>query len=506
MTERAGFTQGFVERFVISPGMKSEKGAPYARPERDLQTSLPVRVNAIELARRRHARLWMTLSLLGSDLVSLFLSFGLANLLLSLFAGSTSLSAPNPINSIPLLLFFVLAYAASGLYPAIGVSPVDELRLLSKATVIVFALLLTYTLLEDASVPMPRAWLILACPIALLLTQGDRWLLRIWARNRGVWGEPVAIVGTGRQTQHIQTYIKDSIRLGMRPVVMIDGFWSPTQDLATLLKGTGIRSAVLVVSEMSTEMKSWIIDQRQYPFHHLILIPPLEWGYSLGITTHDLEGMLGLGVPQNLLNRWVQWIKRSLDLSIILLGSTVIFPLGLIMALLVRLDSRGPIFYAQERVGVDGKSFKVWKFRTMVNNAEQVLQKYLADNADLKQEWLSAHKLKDDPRVTRIGKILRKLSLDELPQLWNVLIGEMSLVGPRPIPLNELDCYDRGLNLYKQVRPGITGLWQVSGRNECSYADRMRYNEYYIRNWSIWLDIYILLRTVWVVLSQRGAY
>ena len=142
----------------------------------------------------------------------------------------------------------------------------------------------------------------------------------------------------------------------------------------------------------------------------------------------------------------------------------------------------------------------------MVSNADHVLQDYLNNTPDLKAEWEATHKLKNDPRVTRVGKFLRKLSLDELPQVWNVLLGEMSVVGPRPIVEAETVYYRHVLNIYKLVRPGITGLWQVSGRNDTGYEQRVRYDEYYIRNWSVWLDIYILLRTVFVVLTQRGAY
>ena len=142
----------------------------------------------------------------------------------------------------------------------------------------------------------------------------------------------------------------------------------------------------------------------------------------------------------------------------------------------------------------------------MVSNADQVLPEYLALHPDLKAEWDATRKLKNDPRTTRIGRILRSLSLDELPQIWNVLKGEMSIVGPRPIVDAETERYSHIFSLYKLVRPGMTGLWQVSGRNDSGYGERVRYDEYYIRNWSIWLDIYILLRTVWVVLSHRGAY
>jgi len=141
-----------------------------------------------------------------------------------------------------------------------------------------------------------------------------------------------------------------------------------------------------------------------------------------------------------------------------------------------------------------------------VQNAEQALTEYLRANPQSQREWEATQKLREDPRITRVGKFLRKFSIDEVPQLFNVLLGDMSLVGPRPIVNSELHRYGDKLGIYSSIRPGVTGLWQVSGRNHTSYDERVRYDIYYVRHWSVWLDIYILLRTVWVVLSRDGAY
>ena len=142
----------------------------------------------------------------------------------------------------------------------------------------------------------------------------------------------------------------------------------------------------------------------------------------------------------------------------------------------------------------------------MVENADEILEEYLYQNPDLRVEWTDNHKLKEDPRITRVGNVLRKLSLDELPQLWNIIRGEMSLVGPRPIVNEEKYRYGDIFELYTCVLPGMTGLWQVSGRNNTTYEQRVKLDSYYVKNWSIWLDIYILIKTVWVVLSRDGAY
>jgi len=199
-------------------------------------------------------------------------------------------------------------------------------------------------------------------------------------------------------------------------------------------------------------------------------------------------------------------IARILDISMILLAIPYILLTFLIIAILIKLDSPGPVFYRQTRIGRFGRKFHIYKFRTMVQNADQVLQNYLDNFPQLKAQWLATHKLKQDPRVTRLGAILRKLSLDELPQLWNILIGDMSLVGPRPIVDAEVVKYGRCFNLYVQVRPGLTGLWQVSGRNDTTYARRVELDEYYVRHRCLKLYFQILWKTVFVVLKKDGAY
>jgi Undecaprenyl-phosphate galactose phosphotransferase WbaP len=199
-------------------------------------------------------------------------------------------------------------------------------------------------------------------------------------------------------------------------------------------------------------------------------------------------------------------LKRSIDLILGLAGFLVALPLMVVIAVLVRLDSPGPALYTQSRMGRGGCRFKMWKFRTMVDGAEAVLEQYLAANPAAQAEWDLNQKLKHDPRITHMGHILRKLSLDELPQFWNILLGDMSLVGPRPIVADEIRHYADRFHWYTSVRPGLTGLWQVSGRNNLGCAVRVALDEYYVRNWSVWMDIDILLRTGWVVLRGDGAY
>jgi len=214
--------------------------------------------------------------------------------------------------------------------------------------------------------------------------------------------------------------------------------------------------------------------------------------------------VIGLGLPGIL--GWKRTLKRSFDVLAVSVGLIVLSPFFLIIAVLIKLDSKGSIFYCHERIGLNGCTIRMWKFRTMIQGADQLLENFLKNSPNFKAEWEAKFKLKKDPRITRIGRILRKWSLDELPQLYNVLNGEMSLVGPRPIVEAEIERYRGVINLYRKVRPGITGLWQVSGRTDVTYESRVGFDTYYVTNWSFWLDIIILFRTIGVLLKRKGAF
>ncbi|NIX78084.1 sugar transferase [Microvirga terricola] len=198
--------------------------------------------------------------------------------------------------------------------------------------------------------------------------------------------------------------------------------------------------------------------------------------------------------------------KRVLDVNIAALMLFLLLPLMVCIYGLIRFDSGRPILFRQQRVGLGGRSFACLKFRTMTPNADKVLQELLERSPEARREWEQSFKLRNDPRVTPLGKFLRRSSLDELPQLFNVLAGDMSLVGPRPIVAAEMSRYGEALPLYLSVRPGLTGLWQVSGRSDCSYPERVALDEHYVQTWSLWNDAKIALRTINAVLSRRGSF
>jgi exopolysaccharide biosynthesis polyprenyl glycosylphosphotransferase len=223
---------------------------------------------------------------------------------------------------------------------------------------------------------------------------------------------------------------------------------------------------------------------------------------TTGLTVKEFAYIPLVGVNKVRLTGINKLVKLFFDYTLTVPGLLFISPLLLLIAAAIKLDSPGPVFHRRRVMGVNGKQFDAFKFRTMLINGDEILSKY----PELQDKLAQNHKLKNDPRITRIGHVLRKLSLDELPQLLNVLRGEMSLVGPRIISPKEMKKYYQwGINLLT-IKPGITGLWQVSGRSDISYEERVRLDMHYIRNWSIWLDLQLLWRTLPAVLKSQGAY
>jgi Undecaprenyl-phosphate galactose phosphotransferase WbaP len=249
-----------------------------------------------------------------------------------------------------------------------------------------------------------------------------------------------------------------------------------------------------------------VFEEYCHSFQRVVFIPDHLGTSCLEVSTREMRGDLGLEIKQRNHRVLSIFLKRAFDIVFSLMLIVLFAPMWIGLIFLVRQCSSGSIFFAHTRHGRNGKTFPALKFRTMVSNADEVLKRYLEQNPSELREWLDTHKLRTDPRVTSIGKFLRRYSIDELPQLVNVLKGEMSIVGPRPIVRAEIQRYGSGYELYKKMPPGLTGLWQISGRSNTSYAQRVAFDEYYVRNWSLWMDLYILSCTVRAVFSAEGAY
>ncbi|WP_308389696.1 undecaprenyl-phosphate galactose phosphotransferase WbaP [Acidithiobacillus sp. AMEEHan] len=373
--------------------------------------------------------------------------------------------------------------------------------------------------------PLSRLWLFSFWLLALLLVPAVRLLLRrafLWLK---LWKRPVAVIGSGPAAWDAIAAVQSDPVLGyeVRWVLCPDDTepYARLSDprnhfhvtplgsdpLATL-RALGSPETILALDNKQWSLQESLIRLLGLHYPNLAIAPALR-----GLPLYGLEVMhffshevFMLRIRDNLARPGPRLVKRAFDLlsSVVLL--LVLSPVFLFIAWRIKAGDGGPVFFRQERVGRAGQSFACWKFRSMVPDAEARLRRYLAENPAIAEEYQRNFKLRDDPRITRIGKFLRRSSLDELPQLFNVLFGEMSLVGPRPLLARETERYGPNIALYHLVRPGITGLWQVSGRSETTFDDRSALDAWYVKNWTLWYDIVILLRTVGVVLGRNGAY
>jgi undecaprenyl-phosphate galactose phosphotransferase len=330
------------------------------------------------------------------------------------------------------------------------------------------------------------------------------WLAKQALVNLRLWSLPAVIIGEQEVAGDAQSAIKGSLSLGYRIVARVDPATllssSESPRLQALL--ARYRAKFLFIACSDPQRQRALVEtalREQIPFA-LALAP------SFSCRIVSLFGRnVTLLVNRNNLTRPVTRLGKVLfDLAVASLILFVVSPLLLVIALLVRLDG-GPAFYAHRRVGSGGQHFNCLKFRTMVVDAEQRLQKLLARDPALNSQWREQQKLDNDPRITRLGRFLRQTSLDELPQLINVAKLEMSLVGPRPIVDSEKAHYGEHLKQYYATRPGLTGLWQVSGRSDTSYNQRVRLDVWYVNNWTFWHDIVVLLKTIPAVLKRSGA-
>jgi exopolysaccharide biosynthesis polyprenyl glycosylphosphotransferase len=335
-------------------------------------------------------------------------------------------------------------------------------------------------------------------------------------RRHGYFLAPALIIGANKEGYSLAEQLLSWRTSGLHVLGFVDDRIEPgkhvhrhlqalgaTSQLETLIQQHGIEELILTTSALSRDEVVAIFKQYGLVRNlNLRLSSGLFEVITTGLEIKEIAYVPVVRVNQVRLRGLDNVLKMLLDYSIALPSLVCTLPLFILIAVAIRLDSPGPIIYRRRVMGINGKQFDAYKFRTMHVNGDEIL----AGQPELQTELAQNHKLKDDPRVTRIGNLLRKLSLDELPQLLNVLKREMSLVGPRIISPAEMEKYDHwGMNLLT-IPPGITGLWQVSGRSDISYEERVRLDMHYIRNWNIWLDLQLLIQTIPAVLFRRGAY
>ena len=457
---------------------------------------------------------YSTVALLMTDACALLLAVAISVAVKVVLQGSVNL--PGYVHLWPFLFVFLGVYASIGLYSGVSVGAPEELRRATIASTLLFLCLGAVTVSLRGGRHSFTWTLFLAIVLSVALVPLARECVRQVFAREAWWGFPAVVFGAGPTASAVVKAMLDEPGLGLKPIAVLDDSeWIQDLHGVPVLGGAELAPMLLAPNRPAyavfampdvphSELMS-MVERYGANFSHVLVVPELTDFASLWVQPKSVGGMLGLELRQQ--TRGDQPItKRLLDLGMCLLGSWFVLPLCALIVMLIRLDSKGPVLYGQKRIGHRGKLFTAWKFRSMVLNADAILEQQLNANPELRQEWDRDHKLKNDPRVTRIGRFLRKTSLDELPQLWNVLSGDMSLVGPRPIVDQEIERYGASFELYTRVKGGLTGLWQVSGRNDTTYRQRVQLDTFYVRNWSVWLDLCILFRTIAVVLFGHGAY
>ncbi len=404
--------------------------------------------------------------------------------------------------------------AIARLLPGWGLGVVDELRRIQGALFIMFAVVLLVSFFTRAELAASRIVFLSTYLISAICIPLARAAARGLVIHFGCWGVPASIYGDPRSVATVIQALREERGLGYIPAAIFSNDVAQGQVVCGVpvlgrLHNTTYRTPVAIVS-MGNASRRTLIETLEGPlevYRRVILIPDLMEAPSLWVTPRDMQGILGLEITKNLLNPFARAFKRFIDLAVVLMASPLWVPLVALLYLLIWLEDRKNPIFLQPRVGRGGGTFRTVKFRTMVPNAEEVLKKALQKNPVLRKEWEANFKLRKDPRITRVGRLLRKTSLDEIPQLFNVLRGTMSLVGPRPLPAYHFEELPEQVRFLRDmVQPGITGLWQVSGRSESGNEGMEKWDPYYVRNWSIWLDLVIVARTFKAVCCAQGAY
>jgi Undecaprenyl-phosphate galactose phosphotransferase WbaP len=468
--------------------------------------------------RRRTTSAPITLSFMLGDLLSIMLAFGAGFFVINL-VNVHLINFKSFVTYWPYLPAFILVFYVGHLYPGVSMAPAEEIRHFFIGSMFAYA-----AIILSLNIQQVHDWDIKSLAFGLSMVFSPFFLIVGRSCLRGIicrmdwWGIPAVVFGCGRTGRKIVDRLLDHPKLGYIPVAILDDDDSLPDEYrgVPILRGTsrgpelvdryGLRTAIIAMPGVERQKVARVVDKCAYPYRHLMLVPDFFGMTSIWMSVRDFGGVLGLASTQRLNLPSNLAAKRFQDLFITVVGGLICLPFIGLIALAVKLDSPGPVLYGHTRLGKNGVPFKAWKFRSMVVDADAKLEAYLAADPERRREWERDFKLKDDPRVTRIGRLLRKTSLDEVPQLINVLKGEMSLVGPRPIVAAEREKYGESYELFSRMTPGMTGLWQVSGRSDTGYEERIALDCFYSQSWSIWLDLYILYKTAGVIFYGKGAY
>lgn len=347
-----------------------------------------------------------------------------------------------------------------------------------------------------------------------------RYFIHKILKNGHFFYEPVILIGAGKTAERVLRFFDGDLGYRFDVIGIIDDapvssfvvdkflLYGNIDQAESIIHDSGVKTVIITAPGMERKKLQALISKIQPYVRNISYVPDLIGTPMAGVEAEVLfsEEILMLNVKNNLARRRNRVIKRVFDVIVSVIGGMIISPILLVLAVMVAIDNRGRVIFAHKRVGRNGELFSCYKFQTMVPDAQERLKDYLDKNPQARAEWEETFKLTNDPRVTKLGAFLRRTSLDELPQLWNVIRGDMSLVGPRPIVMEEIDRYEDSFREYSMVLPGITGMWQVSGRSDTTYEERVEMDTWYVRNWSIWIDLMYLVKTFKAVIAGKGAY
>ena len=416
-------------------------------------------------------------------------------------------------------IIFLIFFYISNVYGQ-RIRWVGYLRLITKSIAYAVLTIAFLMYLGQVSAGVSRLYILMSTVFIYFFVLANRMLITVYFKKKKLFQIPAVLIGAGKTAELVLPSLSESVGSRFHILGYFDDEEKETHignqypylgtlaDIEKVLSGTYVHTAFVLTPGLAGSGNVELVKKVQIHVKEVSYVPNLV-GVPLGnveVEEYYDERLVMLSISNNLERKFNRILKRVFDLTLCFLSLIVFIPVGLIIAALIYKDSPGPVLFAHRRIGQGGEEFPCYKFRSMVMNSQEALEKHLAENPEAREEWERDFKLKDDPRVTKIGAFLRRTSLDELPQVLNVIKGEMSLVGPRPIIRDEIVKYGECIHDFYLVPPGITGLWQVSGRSDTTYEERVEMDSWYVRNWSVWMDIVLLVKTIVVVLQKKGAY
>ncbi|MCD6517408.1 MAG: undecaprenyl-phosphate galactose phosphotransferase WbaP [Candidatus Aminicenantes bacterium] len=466
-------------------------------------------------------------ALVITDIIVVLLSFYLANLIrgeilvlvfkryrsIGMFPFSTYLSYCF------MVLVWILVFSYKKLYTK-RFPFWEEVKTLIKSATFSSAFIMIAIFLAKAEVNFSRTTVVLAWVLSLFLFPLFRFIVKTSLIRFNLWKKKLIMVGVHETSLQVIRNIKKNRTMGYEVTALIEDspeligktfagirVLGPLSKIAEISKTYQSKDIMVATPHKSRKEFKKILSLCEQNCESMWIIPRSGDFITEGVNIEVIGNIFTLYLKRNLVKPWNLLLKNFFEILFALFLVVLTMPIFLVTALMIKLDTKGNIFFVQERIGKDKKLFHLYKFRSMYNDNETRLIKYLESDEKARGEWEKYKKLKNyDPRITRVGRLIRKFSLDELPQLFNVLKGNMSIVGPRPYLPEEVKDSDQSLSTITRVKPGLTGLWQVSGRSNLPFDERLRIDEYYIRNWSVWMDIVILLKSLRILFSQKGAF